>query len=222
MSRGMLFGVMGLASLANAVGAQEARIFLHPTEATILPGRPVTFKIFVENVSKPGLRAYQVELAVVPEEETVGTLELADQVPAPANRALFVDEERPDFVFFDLNPFVGINVMALRLTAFLIYGGVSVSEPKYCGTCILRASQDTEGDFQVNLVTPGPSGGGTYLRGPGGPGDAIPATLDSAIVHVIPFDLPATSEWGVIAAVLLLANGIGIKFGRRVAPADSA
>ena len=146
----ILTGVVLIGFARSAIGqSPEMSLVVTGGGTTINAGQRITLEVFVGDVSPSLLRAYQTTLQIVPGIGTTGTLALAGPEPADF---IFVDTNRTDWVFFGESAFPGINVEELRIAATMIFGGVEVMVPEYCGTYVFEASLDALGDFTIEYV----------------------------------------------------------------------
>lgn len=155
-------GVCTLGALTAAISAQAAELSLvvPAGTTTISPSGELTVEVFVNDILEPErLRGYQMTLEIVPGVGAVGSLALVDSTtPWPDNQSIFVDTARTDWVLSGLPAFDMVDPIDLEIAATLLSGtyALAVTEPKYCGTYILKASTDAAGDFQVRLVVADP------------------------------------------------------------------
>ncbi len=143
--------VLGIAG-ATALGQPAELSLVVPDGITeIRAGQTVTVEVLVDQVFSPALlRSYQAQIEIVPGPGSTGSLVLADpRLPPDPNDAIFIDTDRPDWVFAGQPAFPVVNVELLRIGAAMFSGGVEVTSAKYCGTYIFEASADAEGDFQI-------------------------------------------------------------------------
>jgi len=69
-----------------------------------------------------------------------GTLELED---------MYIDQQRPDFVFNGLDPIFSFDTVKVRMLCALMSGGVDSETDTYLTTFVFRASTDAGGTFLV-------------------------------------------------------------------------
>lgn len=153
--RGVL--VLGIISSAGFAHAQAVFVLepVSPASGSISPGQPITIEVFVENVFDPMapnpdlIQAYQVIIEVIPLAGAIGTLGLDD--PPDAN--IFVDTDRPDWVFSNASGPIGlVNAAQLKLGGIVFFPPFSqITTRRYCGTYVLAASPGALGDFQVRF-----------------------------------------------------------------------
>jgi hypothetical protein len=96
--------------------------------------------VFVQGVSN--LRTYQVGLTV--EGGNAGEL---------VREEVIIDEDRPDYVFTQLNYLAPADQVGGRAAGVLHDGVVDKAEPAYLGTFAFRATPDAAGTFQVSVDT---------------------------------------------------------------------
>ena len=155
-------GIYTLGALTTALSAQAAELSLVVPGGitTISPGSEITVEVFVNGIVDPDhLRGYQTTLEIVPEPGSEGSLTLVDPVtPWPDNESIFVDTSRTDWVFHNLAAFSIVDPAELEIAATLMDAGsaLTVTQAKYCGTFIFKASSNAAGDFQLRLVVTDP------------------------------------------------------------------
>ena len=155
-------GICTLGALTAALSAQAAELSLVVPGGvtTISPGGEITVEVFVNGIVDPDrLRGYQTTLEIVPGSGSAGSLTLVDPVtPWPDNESIFVDTSRTDWIFNNLAAFSIVDPTELEIAATLMSQGdaVIVTQAKYCGTYIFKASSNAAGDFQVRLVVTDP------------------------------------------------------------------
>lgn len=119
---------------------------------TIAPGQAISLEVLLNGIVAPDplLRAYQVQLEIVPRAGTTGSLALAGPDPGAS---IFIDSARFDWVFAGVpSIFPGVNPNLLRIGATSLNDSVEIASPKYCGTYIFEASGDAEGVFDINFL----------------------------------------------------------------------
>lgn len=157
--RSYLFrGLMALGVISTSALAQSATYIVEavaPASGTISPGQTVTVEVFMDNVTDlaaptPDLVAgYQVVLEIIPGAGATGSLSLND----PAEASIFIDTDRPDWVYADSSGPIDLAVPnELKIGALVFFAPFpEVASRKYCGTYTFVASQDALGDFTVRF-----------------------------------------------------------------------
>ena len=168
--------ILGLGASATLGQTPELSFVLPGGSTSIHAGQQITVEVFVEGVVSPTLmKAYQVQIEVVPVAGATGTLSLTGSVPEDS---IFVDVTRSDWVFFnDGSHFTAVNKDILRTAALLIVGGSEAVTPEYCSTYIFEAPIDVVGDFQINFLLIEPTLGTTATFLTGSDNLALPLTL---------------------------------------------
>ncbi len=122
-------------------GGSAYVLSLVPESNTVPRGGTVDVRAFLTATNPIDLRGYQD--AVVITGGTSGTVTVD---------TLEIEEQRSDFVFFDLSPVTAVDLNGGRAAAALFSGGVNVGlETKYAATFTLRASSNARGVFVVNV-----------------------------------------------------------------------
>ena len=145
-------GIVALTAFGNATAlAQTATLTLVPRSAARLtPGSSVLVDVFIDGVKSPNfLQSYQTQIEVTPAAGTTGTLTLA-----PVSTPIVVDTGRSDWVFSGLSAIASVREDLLRLGSLVLTAASSpeVSSPKYCGTYQFQASNDADGEFNIDFV----------------------------------------------------------------------
>jgi hypothetical protein len=115
----------------------EPTIFLVATAKSVTPGGTVEVDVFASGVA--GLHVYQVALEV--DGGPRGGLAVSD---------LWVDADRPDYVFAGRQKIEAADRVGGRLGATLFDDSMNVSRGAYLGTFELHASRDAAGEFTVD------------------------------------------------------------------------
>lgn len=173
-------GTCILGIVAAVTSAQGAQLILQPQGLTTIspgggPNGEITIDVFVDNIVSPdALRSYQIILKITPLAGATGSFGLVDPdtlYPSspgqPHNQSIFVKPVDPsgeqlppplDWVFFGQpGSFEGYDPTTLKIGAALTASDVEVTEPKYLGTYIFKASAGASGDFQIEFDVAAPN-----------------------------------------------------------------
>ena len=116
-----------------------ATIDMYPApNVVVAPGAQFAMYAYADNFVD--LAGYEV--GVDASGGTSGTLTVED---------IYIDDQRPDYVFSGLSPYNAFDVAGARFMSALDEGGVDSSVEVYLGTFVFRASQDASGAFTVSL-----------------------------------------------------------------------
>jgi len=121
--------------VAVPVGAMMTVV---PAQRTLSPGESMTLDVFVNGV--PSLRGYQAALAVTG--GASGSVAVTD---------LWIQKDRPDYVFGKLDKLDAVDRVGARLGGVLMDGGVDATGPLYLGSYTVQASADASGTFRINI-----------------------------------------------------------------------
>jgi hypothetical protein len=137
--------------------------------------------------------------------------------------ALFIDESRSDYVFFNSFTFAAVDCLT-PLTRF--YGnyrlGAVVGDPgegeedpgtrRYLGTIMLTLSDSALGDFTISFLDDPFLGPGAWQEG----STSLPVDISSSLtVHAVrSIPVPTVSGWGLFVLALILLVTAKVYFGR--------